>query len=68
MSWEEVVNFGAGVADAGLEVEDGDAWGARTGEARTGEEGYRKRVRLGVVGTDEGEKSGFTGACGNAGE
>lgn len=53
---EEIVGFGAGVADAGLEVEDGDAGFAGFGEAGKGEEPDGEGVGLRVVGADEGEE------------
>lgn len=58
---EEGVDFGAGVADAGLEIEEGDAGFAGGGEAGVGEEGYGEGVGLRVVRGDEGEEGGFAG-------
>lgn len=58
------MDFGAGVADAGLEGEEGETRGAGGGEARVGEEGDGEGVGLRVVGEQEGEEGGFAGAVG----
>lgn len=60
---EEGVQFGAGLADAGLEVEDGDAGFAGGREPGAGEEADGQGVGLRVVRGDEGEKGGFARAC-----
>lgn len=51
---EEGVDFGGGVPDSGLDVEDGDSGLAGLGEAGAAEEFYGEGVGLGVVGADEG--------------
>ena len=64
---EEGVDFGGGVPDAGLHVEDGDAGLARGGEAGAVEELDGKGIGLWMVGADEGEDGGFAGALGGKG-
>ena len=51
---EEGVDFRGGLADSGLDVEDGDSGLAGLREAGATEEFYGEGIGLGVVGADEG--------------
>lgn len=61
---EEIMDFGARMTDAGLEVEDGDPRLPWAREARFGEEFDGEGIGLGVIGADERKKGRFAGAVG----
>lgn len=64
MFGEEGVDFGRGVAYAGLNLPEGQAWFAWGGETCAAKEFDGQAVGLGVVGGQECEECGFAGAVG----
>lgn len=57
---EEVMGFGAGMADAGLEVEDGYARRAGLRKAGMGEEPDGEGIGLRMIGANQGKEGRFT--------